>query len=367
VEVYQRGKLMARTGETGGKRQALSRDLLHGLSPEEFNEESKALDQMDAMTPAMRARLQAQLVERLKTPVDEPSWGPDWVRRGERVSARRQHKKPLLGGLFSGRKKTSDDEEDDPPPLNEREMDDTAIIARNMEKSRQVARYRPLYILAAAVALSIVLISMFVDYHIIREVWTRALANEFMVVPPALQSSVVFKSLQVVFAVLIVHFMLKLTGAYGRGTMIAVSFVLALVMISGLGYLTAYNNMAGGTSTAQQQQNQSQPSDSINQLFANDSGMQHASLSPTAPVAANVNDGVSLGLPKLSQTSLAHADSWFWFAFASVIFFIVTTVAALYLQAFENNVRNVHIAQDYKLRRKDFALLHLLEHADRGA
>ena len=59
VEVYQRGKLMARTGENRGKRQALSRDLLHGLSPEEFNEEAKSLDQMEAMTPAMRARLHA--------------------------------------------------------------------------------------------------------------------------------------------------------------------------------------------------------------------------------------------------------------------------------------------------------------------
>jgi hypothetical protein len=80
-----------------------------------------------------------------------------------------------------------------------------------------------------------------------------------------------------------------------------------------------------------------------------------------------VQEGVSLGLPKLSETSLAHADSWFWLAFASVVFFIVTTVAALYMQTCENNVRNYHIAKDYQNRRKDFALLHLLETADRGA
>jgi hypothetical protein len=79
---------------------------------------------------------------------------------------------------------------------------------------------------------------------------------------------------------------------------------------------------------------------------------------------AGMGDGVSLGLPKLSQTSLANADSWFWLAFASVIFFIVTTVAALYMQTVENNVRNFHIAHDYSHRRRQFAQLHLLELAD---
>jgi hypothetical protein len=360
---------MASKGNQGSK--PLSHDLLQGLSPEQFNEQAKAFAEMETMTPAMRARLRAQLIERLKTPVDEPTWGPDWVRQGERVAGHNQTlKKPGLFGRMRNKKpdEPDTDSEADTSTANKRADDDETIIARNMEKSRQVAHYKPLYILAAGAALSIVLISMFVDYHIIREVWTRALANEFMVVPPALQSSVMFKSLQVVFAVLIVHFMLKITGAYGRNTMIAASFVLALVMISGLGYLVAYNNMAGGTSTAQQQQQQTQPNDSINQLFANEpGGVQHASLAATAPVAASASDGVSLGLPKLSQTSLAHADSWFWLAFASVVFFIVTTVAALYLQAFENNVRNYHIAHDYTHRKRDFALLHLLEHADRGA
>ncbi len=360
-------------------RPALSHDLLNGLTPEEFNQEAKALADMEAMTPAMRARLKAQLVERLKTPVDEPSWGPDWVRHGEKVAARNQRNKSLLAHWRDQSKKNKDSDEDGSrpeavpkpsPALNDRDADDTSIIARNMEKARQVAHYKPLYVVAAILALIIVLCSMFVDYHIIREIWTRALANEFMIVPPALQSSVVFKSLQVVFAVLIVHFMLKITGVYGRNTMVAASFVLALVMISGLGYLVAYNNMEGGTATAHEQ-HQTAPRDAIQQLFAQDGGIQNASVSASPvsspSVTANTGDGVSLGLPKLSETSLAHADSWFWFAFASVVFFIVTTVAALYMQTVESNIRNYHIARDYKHRRRDFAVLHLLELADRGA
>ena len=45
---------------------------------------------------------------------------------------------------------------------------------------------------------------------------------------------------------LIVHFMLKITGVYGRNTLVTTAFLLALVMIGGLGYLVAYNNMTGG-------------------------------------------------------------------------------------------------------------------------
>jgi hypothetical protein len=346
----------------------LSRELFHGLTPEQFDVEAQQLAKAEAMTPAVRARLKAQLIERLKTPVDQPSWGPDWVRHGEKVAAHNHsRKKGALSKLIPFGKQKLDDEEDaEEAPLNARERTDSDIIARNMEKSRQVAHYRPLYIVAAGLALTILLIAMFVDYHIIREVWTRALANEFMVVPAALQSSVVFKSLQVIFAVLIVHFMLKISGVYGRNTMIVAGFVLALVMIGGLGYLVAYNNMAGATSAQHEQHEIVAPDsgNSIDQLFADDK--TEASLQPAAHVteASAAGEGVSLGLPKISQASLANADSWFWLAFASVIFFIVTTVAALYMQTVENNVRNFHIAQDYSHRRRQFAQLHLLELAD---
>jgi hypothetical protein len=140
---------------------------------------------------------------------------------------------------------------------------------------------------------------------------------------------------------------------------------MAVVMIGGLGYLVAYNNMAGATSTTMERQ--AQPTNSIDALFASTGEVQNASLTRPAPQVASANtaEGVSLGLPKLSQSSLADADSWFWLAFASVVFFIVTTVAALYMQIVENNVRNFHISHDYRHRQRHFAQLHLLELADR--
>jgi hypothetical protein len=346
------------------KKQALSQDLFHGLTPEEFDHEAKRLAELEALTPKVRARMKAQLVERLKTPVDEPSWGPDWVRHGERVSAQSQKKRNAFGKLFARK----DDEVEDQPdhPLSEDERDDSQIITRNMEKSRQVAHYRPLYAVAVALALGIAVLAMFVDYSIIRgDVWTRALSNEFMVVPASLQTSVIFKSMQVLFAVLIIHFMLKITGAYGRNTLITTGFVLALMMVGCLGYLVAYNNLDGATSARYEQHDDSgQPqTNSIDKLFSADAQSDAAHATDASTRQAEY----SLPLPKLSQTSLANAAPWIWFGFAAGIFFIVAIVAALFMQVVENNVRNFHIAHDFKHRRKQFTQLHLLELADRRA
>jgi hypothetical protein len=345
------------------RKQALSHEIFHGLTPDEFGREAGSIADAQAMTPEMRARLEAQLVERLKTPVDPPSWGPDWAKK-------RNGGEPGFFSRMFGKKEAKAASEDD--PLNESERSDAQVIARNMEKSRQVAHYKGLYIAAVVFTLVIALAAMFVDYQIIRgDIWTRALANEFMVVPASLQSTLVFKSMQVIFAVLIVHFMLKITGVYGRNILVTTAFVMALVMIGCLGYLVAYNNMQGGTSTTlEHQQSVDNGNNAIDQLFSKqntaDQQSDQPQLNNAAAVTAprNSSDGFSLGLPKLSDRSLANADSWFWLAFASVIFFIVTTVAALYLLGTENNIRNFHLSRDYRHRQRQFAQLHLLEVAD---
>ena len=364
-----------------GRRVALSHELFHGLTPEEFNQEAQSLADAQAMTPAVRRRLEAQLTERLMTPPDAPTWGPDWVKHGDKYAPQRgPERKGFFGGMFG---KKDDDEAE--PAEDDTPTDEDYVIARNMEKSRQVAHYKWLYIGAVAVALIIAIAAMFVDYQIIRgDIWTRALSNEFMVVPASLQSTVVFKSLQVIFAVLIVHFMLKITGVYGRNALVTTAFIFALVMIGCLGYLVAYNNMAGGTSTTLEHQQTTAPqTNSIDSLFASTGGATPASATVPDAAPADAADtqaravpatdvqeastGFALfNLPKLSEKSLANTDSWFWLAFASVIFFIVTTVAALYLQGVENNIRNVSLSRDYKHRQRQFAQLHLLQLADRG-
>ena len=354
-----------------GRSKTLSHELLHGLTPDEFDRQARALAAAEAMTPPVRARLKAQLTERLKTGVDAPSWGPDWVRHGDRNAPK--HRRARRYGLFALLPFRRREEEEAPKPaLDPEQLDDAHVIVRNLEKSRQVHHYRWLYALAAVLAVGIAVLAMFVDYQIIRgDVWTRALSNEFMVVPASLQSSVIFKSLQVLFAVLIVHFMLKITGVYGRNTLITTAFILAIVMIGSLGYLVAYNNMAGATSaTYENTQEATAPAgNSIDQLFAS-LGSHHSvpaaqtSKSDHVVRAGLGTEEVSLPLPKLSRASLANADSWIWFAFASVIFFIVTAVAALYMLIMESNVRNFVISRDYDHRRRHLTQLHMLELAD---
>ena len=366
-------------------RNGLSRELLHGLTPDEFKAEAHSLAEAEAKTPQVRERMKAHLVERLMTPVDRPSWGPDWIRQSDRDAPRRGRKKSAgLAGYFRPERSAFNASENAEAPvksaLSNQDNDESRVIARNLETSRQVAHYSGLYVFGMLIAIAIALLAMFVDYSIIRgDIWTRALSNEFMVVPASLQSSVVFKSLQVVFAVLIVHFMLKITGVYGRNAMITVGFVLALVMIGCLGYLIAYNNMLGGTSaTLEHHEDGGGPAqdNSINKLFASLNSPGDSAASPdTQPDEAtnhaahsgmeNADETSSLSVPKVSQRTLANADSWLWLAFASVIFFIVTMVAALYLQTSENNARNFMISRDYKHRRRMFAQLHLLELADR--
>lgn len=356
-------------------RHALARDMLHGMTPDEFDVEAKSVAAAESLTPQVRSRMRHQLVERLKTPIDPPTWGPDWIKRGDKSTPLTQKKEGgfRLASLFPFGKK--DDDEDDADgeelqkvaeSLDENDRDDAQIIAHNMEKSRQVHHFRALYVLAAIAAIAIVLIGMFVDFQIIKgDVWTRALSNEFMVVPASLQSTLWFKSLQVVFAVLIIHFMLKITGVYGRNTMVTVAFIFALVMIGGLGYLVAYNNMTGGTSTTLEHA-QSPQNNAIDKLFATNSPdtASNAQVMP-ASMTQTKSDESSLSIAKPSERFLANFDSWDWLVFASVIFFIVTTVAALYMQTFENNIRNFLISRDYNHRRKQFAQLHLLELADR--
>ena len=359
---------------------ALARDMLHGLSPEEFDVEAKSLAAAESLTPQVRERMRTQLVERLKTPIDPPSWGPDWIKRGEKPLTQKKEGSSRLASLFPFGRKDEDDGEDDAnvretiAALDQEDQDDARVIAQNIEKSRQVFHFRSLYVLAALAAIAIIAFGMFVDFQIIKgDIWTRALANEFMVVPASLQGTLLFKSLQVVFAVLIIHFMLKITGVYGRNAMITAAFICALVMIGGLGYLVAYNNMTGGTSTTlehAQQQDNGQKGNSIDQLFAttNKPSSEDASghVIPASMTEAK-SDEFSPSIPKPSERFLANADSWFWLAFASVIFFIVTTVAALFMQTFENNIRNFLISRDYLHRRKQFAQLHLLELAERQA
>src|SRR5271170_7333209 len=106
----------ARTKKPPQPKHALARDMLHGLSPEEFDVEAKSLASAEALTPQVRGRLRTQLVERLKTPIDPPSWGPDWIKRGDKSAPLTQKKAGgfRLASLFPFGRKEDDEGENDP-------------------------------------------------------------------------------------------------------------------------------------------------------------------------------------------------------------------------------------------------------------
>jgi uncharacterized membrane protein len=124
--------------------------------------------------------------------------------------------------------------------------------------------------------------------------------------------------------------------------------------------------MAGATSaTYENTQEATSSGNSIDQLFAGLGQNRGAAPTQATPHVMEAGmQGVSLSVPKLSKTSLANADSWIWFGFASVIFFIVTAVAALYMLIVENNVRNLLLTRDYPQRRRHLTQLHMIELAD---
>ena len=255
-------------------RHALARDMFHGLTPEEFHTEAQSVADAEAVTPQVRARLRTQLVERLKTPIDTPSWGPDWIKQGGKPPTERKEGGLRPSSLFPRFRRDEDaldnkDGGEEDAVLDDVEQDDALAIARNMEEPAGLAFPRPVsagggrgdrYRAARHVRR--------LSDHPRRHLDARACqrvhggARE-----PAKHARV--QSLQVASRASIIHFMLKITGVHGRNAMVTAAFVFALVMIGCLGYLVAYNNMSGGTSvTLEHPQDDAPGNNAIDRLFA---------------------------------------------------------------------------------------------------
>ncbi len=99
---------------------------------------------------------------------------------------------------------------------------------------------------AIFLGLGVFVTALFVDYNIIHEFWSRALANEFGEVPPALATTVASKSLQVVFATLAVHYLISNIGHGGRVAYSLFIFAITAVMVIGIGLLWANNSLPAG-------------------------------------------------------------------------------------------------------------------------
>ena len=94
--------------------------------------------------------------------------------------------------------------------------------------------------------LAILALALTVDYKILHDFWTTIYQNKFLQVPESLKDNVMFKSLQVLFAVLAIHFLISAPGLLGkalRGVFMVAIGVMVIGMLVGLGFLATKSTL----------------------------------------------------------------------------------------------------------------------------
>lgn len=216
-------------------------------------------------------------------------------------------------------------------------------IARNHAASEREARFAAFhfggFVLIALVSLG----ALAVDYMIVNEFWTRALANEFLELPGALASSVAFKSMQVLFATVAAHILFEHMGRFGRAAFLRIVFVLALVMLLGVGFLLAVMSLPNG-------------------MAASGAGGAETALG-SALAGLGLSNGAEEAAAR-NADGIEAARAWlpvFWLSSLGIVFLVVTGVAALCIHFAVAALRRVFLARDFRQRCRDMERLAALE------
>ena len=216
-------------------------------------------------------------------------------------------------------------------------------MSENFLTSQRAARFRPFYFGAILFTVVVALAALFVDYMIVTEFWTRALANEFLELPGSLSDSVAFKSLQVLFATLAAHIFLEHMSGFGRAVFVRILFLLALTMLGGVGMLLALMSLPAGLA---------------------DAGLGGPGASLGAALSGLGIETEAAREAVVAQTGLDEMRAYqpvFWMASLSVIFLVVTGVAALFLHYALINIKKLFETRDFSERKIDTARLAALE------
>ncbi len=216
-------------------------------------------------------------------------------------------------------------------------------INENFIASQRDARFRPFYVGAILFTVAVAASALFVDYMIVTEFWTRALANEFLELPGSLATSVAFKSLQVLFATLAAHIFIEHMGVFGRAVFVRVLFLLALTMLGGVGFLLALMSLPAGLADAGLGGNGASLGSALSSLGIETEAAREAAVAQTGLEAARAYQPV------------------LWMASLGVIFLVVTGVAALFLHYALTNVRKLFETRDFAERKADMNRLAALE------
>lgn len=214
-----------------------------------------------------------------------------------------------------------------------------------LQASAQNARKMPMHLMAIVTGLLIFAGALFVDYSIVSEFWTRALANEFLELPGSLADSVGFKSLQVLFAAIAAHFVFASLGASGQKVFVRIVFVLALLMLAGLGFLLATMSLPAGTADT----------------FGGTTSLDDA-LAGLGLGAGETSAAAAAG-PGIADEALSrdvHAVTWL--SSLGVIFLVVTGVAAIALHSAVEGFKHLVAVGEYRQRSAEADVLGQREH-----
>lgn len=218
-----------------------------------------------------------------------------------------------------------------------------AQIQDNYIASERQARFRPFYMGAVVLAVLVTCGALFVDYAIVTEFWTRALANEFLELPGTLATSVTFKSLQVLFATIAAHILIEHMSGFGRGIFVRVVFLLALLMLGGVGFLLAMMSLPNG----------------LAEVGAGGSGGSLGGALAELGLETDATRGAEAAAG--SVATVRGYQPIFWMTSLGVIFLVVTGVAAMCLHFALNNLRRLFLTRDFVQRKRDMARLAQLE------
>lgn len=218
-----------------------------------------------------------------------------------------------------------------------------AEITRNYVASEREARFASFHFMAFILVGLIAVGALVVDYMIVSEFWTRALANEFLELPGALGASVAFKSMQVLFATVAAHILYEQLGPMGKALFVRIVFILALTMLLGVGLLLALMSLPNG-------------------VAATSDGSVGSSL-------GNALAGLGISTDATQETVRTTSEidqmrGWqpmAWLASLGIVFLVVTGVAALCIHYAVSSLRRVFHARDFKHRRAAMERLASLE------
>jgi|GEM_PF-604100 len=218
-------------------------------------------------------------------------------------------------------------------------------IDHYLQASSQNARQAPLHMMAILAGLLVFAGALFVDYTIVSEFWTRALANEFLELPGTLADSVGFKSLQVLFAAIAAHLVYASLGPAGQKLFTRTVFVFAFLMLAGLGFLLATMSLPAGTS------------DAFGGTTSLDDALAGLGLGTQEAVSA-----ATAGPSIVDEATSRDVHAMTWLASLGVIFLVVTGVAAIALHGAIDGLRHLVAVGEYRSRAAEADALARREH-----